>query len=397
MIYDFVVVGGGIVGLSTALSIHKRRPDASILVLEKEAGLSQHQTAHNSGVIHAGIYYAPGSLKADLCRKGEIATKEFCGEHDIAFKVPGKLVVATNPTELQRLGALQENAAANGIIVSRIGADELGALEPNIAGQGALLVENSGIVDYRQIARKIGEILVQAGHDIIHNVTVDRIEEQLGQVLVVAGERHWLCRHAIACAGLQADRLARNSGLKIDFRIVPFRGEYFVLRPEKSDLVQRMIYPVPDPSLPFLGIHLTPMIDGTLTVGPNAVLGFSREGYDRFSFSAGDVLNYLAFPGFWRSMMSNVKVGIAEAKDSLIKSSYLEKCRKYCPSLELADLQTYRSGIRAQAISRRGDMIHDFAFLQTDRVLHVCNAPSPAATSALPIGNMIFDRLESRK
>lgn len=396
MIYDFIVIGGGIVGLSTAFAIHKRRPDASILILEKEAGLSQHQTGHNSGVIHAGIYYAPGSLKAQLCKKGEIATKEFCSEHGIAFKVPGKLVVATNPTEMKRLGALQENAAANGIDVTRIGADELRGLEPNIGGEGALLVEKSGIVDYRQVSRKIGDLLVEAGHAIVYGVDVDRIEEQPGQVCVVAGERQWLGRYAVACAGLQADRLARNSGLEIDFRIVPFRGEYFVIRPEKSDIVQRMIYPVPDPSLPFLGIHLTPMIDGTLTVGPNAVLGFSREGYERFSFSAGDVANYLAFAGFWKSIMSNIKVGISEAKDSLVKSSYLEKCRKYCPSLELGDLQTYRSGIRAQAISKQGNMIHDFMVLQTDRVLHVCNAPSPAATSALPIGNMIFDRLENR-
>ena len=294
--HDFCIVGGGIVGLATALAILERQPGAGILVLEKEQNLGQHQTGHNSGVIHAGVYYAPGSLKARLCRAGEQATKEFCDQHAIPYETPGKLIVATTAPELVRMEALETNAKANGITTRRIGAEELRGLESEVIGLGALLVETTGIVDYGAVAREMGRIIVRSGGEIVYGVNVDRFEEQPDFVRIVAGEQQWQCRKAIACAGLQADRLAEQSGMKVDFRIVPFRGEYFAIRPERRNIVTRMIYPVPDPGLPFLGIHLTPMIDGNLTVGPNAVLGFSREGYEKLDFDVTDMAVTFAFP-----------------------------------------------------------------------------------------------------
>ncbi len=393
--YDYCLVGGGVVGLATALTIARKEPSARILVLEKEDALAAHQTGHNSGVIHAGIYYQPGSFKAELCRAGERMTKQFCDENAIPYRVPGKLVVATDAVELQRLAALETNAAANGIACRRLDDGALREIEPAVTGLGALLVEQSGIVDYRAVCRAMGDLIRAAGGDIELGVQVERIEERSDCVRVHAGEKAWESRRAIACAGLQADRLAQRSGAEVDFQIVPFRGEYYALRPELNRLVERMIYPVPDPSMPFLGIHLTPMIDGGLTVGPNAVLGFSREGYAKFSVDLRDVATYARFPGFWKVIAAHFSSGLGEMKDSLFKASYLEKCRKYCPSLQLEDLRPYRAGIRAQAVSRDGALIHDFKFLQTKRVLHVCNAPSPAATSALPIGNLIFERLQA--
>ena len=393
--YDYCIVGGGIVGLATALTITRNQPGAQILVIEKETALGQHQTGHNSGVIHAGIYYAPKSFKAELCRAGERATKAFCEENGVPYRTPGKLVVATNELEMTRLAALETNAAANGISCKRVGAEELTEMEPAVTGLGAIYVPQSGIVDYAAICRAMAAQIRAKGGEIITGLTVDRFEERADHVRIVTGGTAFEARHAVACAGLQADRLAQRSGMDVDFQIVPFRGEYYALRPELSGLVERMIYPVPDPSLPFLGIHLTPMIDGSLTVGPNAVLGMAREGYPKFSISPSDVATYMRFPGFWKLIAANLSSGISEMKDSLFRRAYLEKCRKYCPSLQLGDLRPYRAGIRAQAVSRDGTLIHDFMYLRSRRVLHVCNAPSPAATSALPIGGMIYDKLHA--
>lgn len=391
--HDFCIVGGGIVGLATALAITRRLPNASVLVLEKESSLGSHQTGHNSGVIHAGVYYAPGSLKASLCRTGEQATKSFCDQYSIPYRTPGKLIVATNDKEEQRLSLLQSNAHANGIVNRRISSAELTELEPNIVGRGALLVESSGIVDFRKVARTIGQVISQAGGEIINNTRVLRVEELSDRVRVHTSDGHWDCAKAIVCAGLQADRMAARSGLSVDFQIIPFRGEYYSIRPEKSRLVTRMIYPVPDPDLPFLGVHLTPMMNGNLSVGPNAVLSMAREKYEKFSVDVKDVATYLRFPGFWRTIGSNLATGLGEMRDSLLKQGYLEKCRKYCPSLSADDLLPCAAGIRAQAVSKDGRMLHDFSVLRTKNVLHVCNAPSPAATSAIPIGEMLLDRL----
>ncbi|PQZ47764.1 L-2-hydroxyglutarate oxidase [Ochrobactrum sp. MYb15] len=393
--FEYCIVGGGIVGLATALAITRSEPDARILLLEKELSLASHQTGHNSGVIHAGIYYQPGSLKAELCRAGERATKQFCDIHDIPYRTPGKLVVATNDIELQRLNGLEANAAANKINCRMINQSELIEMEPAVTGLKALLVEQSGIVDYRAVSSAMGELIKARGATIILGTDVSFVEERSDCIRVHTNKGVWESRYIVACAGLQSDRLAQRSGLEIDFQIVPFRGEYYALKPELNNLVERMIYPVPDPSMPFLGIHLTPMMDGSLTVGPNAVLGLSREGYAKFSASLNDIMSYTRFPGFWKVISQNLRSGIEEVKDSVFKSSYLDKCRKYCPTLQANDLLPYRAGIRAQAVSNSGHLIHDFKFLQTKRSLHVCNAPSPAATSAIPIGELIFKRLKT--
>ncbi len=389
MIYDYCIIGGGIVGLATAMKLLERRPGASLLLLEKEARVASHQTGHNSGVIHAGIYYAPGSLKAKLCTAGARATREFCTTHDIPFDLCGKLIVATNSVEMRRIDALYERAAANGLKLERVGSSDLRALEPNIAGDGALLSPETGIVDYRLISQKMAELLVAAGASLRCNTKVDHIAEDESAVTIGAGGNTWRARRLVACTGLQSDRLARLAGAKVGFRIVPFRGEYFRLPSDKSDLVRHLIYPAPDPDLPFLGIHLTRMIDGSITVGPNAVLGLSREGYPKLSFNLRDAFDLASFGGFWKLVAGNRKHALSELRNSLWKRGYLEECRKYCPSLMLDDLQPYEAGIRAQAVTPKGEAIHDFLFVKTPRTLHVCNAPSPAATSALPIGEMI--------
>ncbi|WP_339426487.1 L-2-hydroxyglutarate oxidase [Pseudomonas proteolytica] len=393
MIYDFCIIGGGIVGLATAMELLKRQPNASLVILEKEPVLAKHQTGHNSGVIHAGIYYAPGSLKADLCKRGAEATKQFCREHGIKFEVCGKLLVASTALEVQRMEALYARSQLNGMKVERLDAEQLRAREPNIVGLGGLFLDATGIVDYRQVCETMAEVIRRKGGEICLKKTVTAIAEDTDKVTVNTLDGAWQARHLVVCAGLQSDRLATLAGIDIDHQIIPFRGEYFRLPASKNNIVNHLIYPIPDPELPFLGVHLTRMIDGSVTVGPNAVLGLGRENYKKFSVNWKDVAEYARFPGFWKTIWQNLGSGSVEMKNSLFKSGYLEQCRKYCPSLELDDLLPYEAGIRAQAVMRDGTLVHDFLFAQTPRMLHVCNAPSPAATSAIPIGEMIADRM----
>jgi len=392
--YDFAVIGGGIVGLSTAWQLCQRQPARSVVVLEKEPDLARHQTGHNSGVVHAGIYYEPGSLKAELCRKGARATLQFCRDNRLAFKQCGKLIVATDSPERDRMQALYARARANGIDVQLLDATDLKSLEPNIAGVGAILSPVTGIVDYIGVAKTMATRLRELGGEVRTSAEVVALDETAGAVAIhLDGGRRVEARSVVACGGLMADRLARMMRIDIDFRIVPYRGEYYRLVPEKSDIVSHLIYPVPDPALPFLGVHLTRMIDGSVTVGPNAVQGWKREGYGRFNFSLGDTLDMLSFPGFWRVTAANLRVGLAELGNSLWKPTYLGLVRKYCPSLELGDLLPHPAGIRAQAVLRDGTLLHDFLIAETPRSLHVCNAPSPAATSAIPIGAQLCDRI----
>ncbi|MCX5511018.1 L-2-hydroxyglutarate oxidase [Pseudomonas sp. BJa3] len=397
MTYDYCIIGGGIVGLATAMALLTHRPGASLLILEKEASLGRHQTGHNSGVIHAGIYYAPGSLKADLCKRGAQATKDFCAEHGIAFEVCGKLLVASNDLEVQRMQALYERSQQNGLKVERLDADALREREPNIVGKGALFLDATGIVDYQQVCDAMAKVIRQAGGEVRLSTAVRAIQEHADHVAVSTDDNTWRARQLVACAGLQSDRLARLAGVKIDHQIIPFRGEYYRLPASKNQIVNHLIYPIPDPELPFLGVHLTRMIDGSVTVGPNAVLGFGRENYRKFSVNWRDVAEYARFPGFWKTIWNNLGSGTAEMKNSLFKRGYLEQCRKYCPSLQVEDLLPYEAGIRAQAVMRDGTLVHDFLFAETPRMVHVCNAPSPAATSAIPIGQMIAEKiLEAR-
>ncbi|WP_460418539.1 L-2-hydroxyglutarate oxidase [Pseudomonas sp. microsymbiont 2] len=393
MTYDYCIIGGGIVGLATAMALLQQRPGASLLILEKEASLGRHQTGHNSGVIHAGIYYAPGSLKAELCKRGAQATKDFCSEHGIAFEVCGKLLVASNDLEVQRMQALYERSQQNGLKVERLDAAELHGREPNIVGKGALFLDATGIVDYTQVCDAMAKVIRQAGGEVHLCTSVRAIQEHAEHVAIGTDSRTWRARQLVACAGLQSDRLARLAGVRIDHQIIPFRGEYYRLPASKNQIVNHLIYPIPDPELPFLGVHLTRMIDGSVTVGPNAVLGFGRENYRKFSVNWRDVAEYARFPGFWKTIWNNLGSGTSEMKNSLFKRGYLEQCRKYCPSLQVEDLLPYEAGIRAQAVMRDGTLVHDFLFAETPRMVHVCNAPSPAATSAIPIGQMIAEKI----
>lgn len=397
MSYDLCIIGGGIVGLASALKFTDAYPNVDLVVLEKESWPGLHQTGHNSGVIHSGIYYAPGSLKAELCRKGVAETEDFCREHKIATIKCGKLLVATNNDELGRMDRLFERAKENNVEAERIDAEELYRREPYIRGVGAIFVPSTGIVDYKQICNAMAAELKKRGAQIVYRSQVTGIQENSTGVIVTDSEdRQWHSKYLAVCAGLQSDRLARLAGLKTKYQIVPFRGEYYRLPAAKNAIVKSLIYPVPDPALPFLGIHLTRMIDGGVTVGPNAVLGWAREGYPKFSFSLQDTSQFLRFPGFWRVVGANLKSGLAEMRNSLSKKRYLAECQKYCPSLEIDDLQPEEAGIRAQAVLNDGTLVHDFLFEETDRMLHVCNAPSPAATSALPIGEMIADRITNK-
>jgi L-2-hydroxyglutarate oxidase len=395
--YDVAVIGGGIVGLATVRALRKRLPGAAILLLEKEDRVAGHQTGHNSGVIHAGVYYAPGSLKARLCRAGAVATKDFCRANGIRFEEPGKLLVATTPLELRRMDGLERRIRANEIPVERLSAGELHVLEPKVRGLGALLVRSTGIVSYAEIAAALAAGASAAGTTIRVGAPVVAIREDVDGVSVDTPGATERAGRLVVCAGLQADRLALLAGIDLDERIVPFRGEYFALTAPRRTIVRHLIYPIPDPELPFLGIHLTPVIDGNLTVGPNAVLGFAREGYRRWSLSAPDVAAMARFPGFWRTVGRHWRSGLREMRNSIFRTGYLAECRRYCPSLQLADLVPYPAGIRAQAVRRDGSLVEDFLFAQTDRMLHVINAPSPAATSALPIGELIADRLPGAK
>lgn len=389
MIYDFCIIGGGIVGLATAMRLLELRPGCSLVLLEKEAELALHQTGRNSGVIHAGLYYAPGSLKAHLCREGAAATKRFCAEHGIPFETCGKLVVATTGIEVRRLVDLEGRAGQNGIEVERIDALELRRREENIEGLAALLVPSTAIVDYRAVSSAMARSIHAAGGRVELGSRVTHISEDGRGVTIETEGVSWRARKLVACAGLQSDRVGRLAGLPLRHRIVPFRGEYFSLPGDKNNIVRHLIYPVPDPALPFLGVHLTRVIDGGVTVGPNAVLGLARESYRRGGVDLRDVADFASFAGFWKMLGRNLGPAVTELRNSIWKRGYLEECRKYCPSLRLEDLLPRPAGIRAQAVRADGSLIHDFLIEETDRMLHVLNAPSPAATSAIPIGDMI--------
>jgi len=394
MTYDYLIIGGGIVGISTAWQLLQRYPNKRILVLEKESHYAGHQTGHNSGVIHAGVYYQPGSLKADFCRRGNEATIKFCLEHDIPYEQCGKLLVATNQNEYFLMEKLFERAEENRIEVEWLDREQLKKREPNISGLGAFFVPQTGIVNYRKITNKMADLFKARGGEVRLYCEVLGLEEKSNGLRVRTYQAEFKTRYLIACSGLMADRLVKMLGIQPDFQIIPFRGEYFQLPPHKSNIINHLIYPIPDPEMPFLGVHLTRMIDGTVTVGPNAVLGFKREGYQKTDVSFRDIKEMATFSGFWKVMQQNLKAGLSEFKNSIFKGGYLELVRKYCPQVTISDLTPYPAGVRAQAVAKDGTLIHDFLFVNTQRTFHVCNAPSPAATSAIPIGAHIVDKVE---
>lgn len=392
--YDYVIIGGGIVGLSTAWQLQQRQPGNSVLLIEKEADVACHQSGHNSGVIHAGVYYAPGSLKAKFCKAGLTATIQFCESNGIPFEQCGKLLVATDDTERERMQALYERSIENGLDAELMDATALRSLEPNVEGVGAVYIKSTGIVDYRRICRRMAELFEETGGTLRLDTCVESLDEHTDSITVSTnGGEPIETRYLIACAGLMADRVTRMLGIDTDFQVIPYRGEYFRLPPTMNSIVKHLIYPIPDPDLPFLGVHLTRMIDGSVTVGPNAVQGWKREGYGVVNISPRDVAEMLGFPGFWKVALKNLPIGIAETWDSLWRPGYLKRVQKYCPSIRLQDLKPHPAGIRAQAVRRDGALVHDFLFAETPRSLHVCNAPSPAATSAIPIGRYICDKV----
>lgn len=395
--YDCIVIGGGIVGLSTAWQLQQRHPGKRIVLLEKEHSLARHQSGHNSGVIHAGIYYEPGSLKARFCKEGVEATVRFCSESGIPFEQCGKLLVATDEREYQRMLALFDRALENGLEVELLDAEQLQQREPAVNGTGAIFLKTTGIVDYRQVCVAMAEQFQQLGGEVRLGLEAAAFEETADSVRVDTRQGEVLSgRYLVACCGLMADRVAGMMGIDVDFRVIPFRGEYYRLAEKHNDLVSHLIYPIPNPDLPFLGVHLTRMIDGSVTVGPNAVQGWKREGYGRFNFNLRDSWEMVSYPGFWRILRAHLGRGLLETKNSWWKRGYLKQVKKYCSRVELDDLEPYPAGIRAQAVLKDGTMVHDFLFAGSNRSLHVCNAPSPAATSAIPIGSYICDKIGDR-
>lgn len=392
--HDYILIGGGILGLATALELQQRCPGKRVLVLEKESGPARHQTGHNSGVIHAGVYYKPGSLKARFCKAGNIATKAFCREHEIPFDECGKLLVATSDLELERMQGLIGRCAENELPIEVLDAVELKEREPNITGVGGIFVPSTGIVSYARICEKMVELVLAGGGEVRFNTEVKQIREHADRVQVDTDTDQYTAGHLIACAGLWADRIVRMLGQKPDFRIIPFRGEYFLLPPKHNQIVNHLIYPIPDPDLPFLGVHLTRMIDGTVTVGPNAVLALKREGYRKRDISLSELAGMLTYPGLLKMLSRNLGPGLTEMKNSLFRNGYLQQVRKYCPQLTRDDLKPYPAGVRAQAVARDGSLVDDFLFVKTERALVVCNAPSPAATSSIPIAAHIVDQLQ---
>lgn len=394
--YDFIVVGGGIVGVATARQLQQTFPDKTVVLLEKESDVARHQTGRNSGVIHAGVYYAPGSLKAQLCKEGAAATIAFCREYDLPWQRCGKLLVATTQLEMERMRALLERCRHNGIVCELLDRAQLREREPGIEGLGAIHVAATGMTDYAAVCRKLLALFSAAGGVVCTGVEVQSIVERGDSVTLIAADAEFSGKYLVCCAGVMADRLVQAQGLVADFRIVPFRGEYYRIEPRAELTVQHHIYPIPDPALPFLGIHLTRMIDGGLTIGPNAVLAPGREAYSNAAAKARDVLDMALFPGFWRLLPNYWRQAAREFRNSWSTQAYLREAQKYCPALRLDDLRAHPPGIRAQAVSRQGQLLQDFIFVESARSLHVCNAPSPAATSALPIARHIAARVFPR-
>lgn len=390
MIYDCVLIGGGIVGLATAYALSQRHPGARLLLLEKEVQLACHQTGRNSGVIHSGIYYKPGSFKARFSRDGSASMVRFCQQHGLPYEVCGKLIVATRPEELPRLEALYQRGLENQLPVERITAEQAREIEPHLSCVAAVRVASTGIVGYKEVCQKLFE-LFQAGEQrkVLLGTRVTGV--QRNRVTTSAGEV-FETRSIINCAGLHSDRMARGAGLDPGARIIPFRGEYFHLRPERNHLVKTLIYPVPNPALPFLGVHFTKMIDGSRHCGPNAVLAFKREGYRKADVSVRDSLEIFSYPGFWKLASRFVRVGAEEALRSLFKSLFVRSLQQLIPEVQSEDLEPAEAGVRAQAVRPDGGMVDDFLLLERPGEVHVCNAPSPAATCSLEIGSYVADR-----
>jgi L-2-hydroxyglutarate oxidase len=391
--FDITIIGGGIVGLATALELTKRYPQRKLAILEKEDRLAAHQTGHNSGVIHSGIYYKPGSLKAQTCVAGAKAIIAFCQQHDIPYEICGKVVVATSPAELPRLEELHRRGTANGVEgMEMIGPERLREIEPHATGVRALHVPTTGIIDFPRVAQTYARLIQEKGGDLRLRHELRGIVRTDGGLILETSQESIHSKFMINCGGLHCDRIARLAGAQPDLQIVPFRGEYYSIAPQRRTLVKNLIYPVPDPAFPFLGVHFTRTIDGLVEAGPNAVLAFAREGYKKSDFDARDLRETLTFSGFRKMARTYWRTGLGEMFRSFSKQAFLAALRRLLPELTLGDLQPGGSGVRAQAISSQGALIDDFMISVTGSALHVLNAPSPGATASLAIGTMIVDK-----
>jgi (S)-2-hydroxyglutarate dehydrogenase len=395
--FDLLIIGAGIVGLATALQTTRRFPHLRLAVLEKEDRLAAHQSGHNSGVIHSGIYYRPGSLKARLCVEGARAMVAFCRDHGIAHEICGKVVVATQERELAGLEELLRRGTANGVPgLTMIGPERLRELEPHAAGIRALHAPSTGITDYAAVARKYAELVQEANGTVLTGTEVTGIRRGGGQVVVQTTRGDYQAGFVINCAGLYSDRISRMAGAETNANIIPFRGEYYEIAPSRRSLVRGLIYPVPDPNLPFLGVHFTRRVDGSVEAGPNAVLALRREGYRKTDFNVSELAETIAFPGFRRMAKKFWKVGAGEYYRSLHKPAFVRALQRLVPEIEARDLERGGAGVRAQAVDTNGKLLDDFCFATSERAVHVVNVPSPAATASLVIGQEILAMVEAK-
>lgn len=391
--FDYLIIGGGIVGLAVAHAILNKDPGARLALLEKENDWARHQTGRNSGVIHSGIYYKPGSLKAALCREGNRQLLEFCDAHGVRYELCGKVIVATKTSEIPLLENLYARGIANGLAIQRLSTGEVHEIEPHVTCLAGLRVPSTGIVDYTQICRKLASLIQERGGELRLGAEVKKIRVSGGSALAETDREEFEASWIVNCAGLHSDRVAKLAGAKPEAQIVPFRGEYYELKPERRNLVQHLIYPVPDPEFPFLGVHFTRMLDGSVHAGPNAVLSLKREGYHRTAFDVRDFTDTMLFPGFWRLAAKHGRSGLAEMYRSLSKRAFVRSLQQLIPEVQEEDLVPSAAGVRAQALRRDGSLVDDFLILPGERTIHVCNAPSPAATASLEIGRVIASQV----
>ena len=392
-VHDVTIVGGGIVGLSTARAVIERSPSARVLVLEKERTTAVHQTGHNSGVIHSGLYYAPGSLKARFCRDGNQSMVAFCERHGIRYERCGKVVVAADSSELAGLDRLHQRGLANGLEVERIGPDEVRSLEPHVACVGGIRVPSTGIVDYGDVCRTFAEGLAEAGSEIRCGTEALAITHRQNHLVVETTAGDFTTGFLVNCGGLQSDRVAKLDGQPPPARIVPFRGEYYELVPGRRHLIRNLVYPVPNPEFPFLGVHFTRMMDGSVHAGPNAVPALKREGYRKRDISLRDTAGTLGYGGFWRLAAKHSREGLKEVVRSFSKAAFVKSLQRLVPEVTADDIVPAGAGVRAQALLPSGVLVDDFLIVEGDRSVHVCNAPSPAATASLEIGRAVAARL----
>jgi len=395
--YDIIIIGAGIVGLATALQIKKQRPSVKLLVLDKESKLAAHQTGHNSGVIHSGLYYKPGSLKATNCINGYNMLIEFCKEHDIDFELPGKIVVATSDEEIPLMENLHKRGEQNGLTgIKKLNSEQLKEYEPHVSGVAGLYVPQTGIVNYVTVAEKYADVIKQSDGEIMLGEKVKNINTQGKHIEVETSRNNYRCDLIVNCSGLYSDKVAKLTGQKLSVKIIPFRGEYYKLKQDKEHLVRNLIYPVPDPNFPFLGVHFTRMAQGGVEAGPNAVLAFQREGYTKSDINIGELAETLAWPGFQKVAMKYWKTGMGELYRSFSKAAFTKALQKLLPELTENDLEPGGAGVRAQACDKNGGLIDDFLILENEFAVNVCNAPSPAATSSLSIGKTVAERVLKR-